>query len=85
MANEEFTSTGSSSISSNETAGTGTNPNLTDGSDYLKQDVYAAANSRKPTGAVPGTVLMDVLASIQSVIPDVINSVSNIVGFMTEI
>lgn len=73
---------GSSSVSS---SATGSAPKETAGTQYLNQDPYQQASENPVSGSVPGTVIMDVLASIQSVIPDVVNSVSNIVGYMTEI
>ena len=78
------TSAGSSSADGIST-GTGSAPKSTAGSDLLGKDPYQSANSNQISGTVPGTILMDVLASIQGVIPDVINSVSDIVGFMCEI
>lgn len=77
-------SSGSSSIN-NSSSGSGSAPKDTAGIENLKDDVYKIANENQVSGSVPGTVIMDVLASIQSVIPDVVNSVSNIVGYMTEI
>ena len=76
---------GSSSISNGNSVGTGESPKETAGASYLKQDIYAFSQENKVSGPIPGTILMDVLASIQSVIPDVVNSVSDIVGFMCEI
>lgn len=76
---------GSSSVSG-VSNGTGSAPKATAGSELLKQDPYAASQQQSiPSGSVPGTILMDVLANIQGVIPDVVNSVSDIVGFMCEI
>lgn len=77
-------STGSSSISGTS-SGTGNPPKATAGSELMGLDPYKESNANTASGSVPGTVLMDVLASIQGVIPDVINSVSDIVGFMCEI
>lgn len=65
--------------------GTGSAPVKTSGSDLLGRDPYQIANNTQVDGSIPGTILMDVLASIQSVIPDVINGVSDIVGFMCEL
>lgn len=65
--------------------GTGKPAQPATGAGLLQVDPYAAANAAQVSGIVPSTVLMDVLASIQGVIPDVINNVSDIVGFMCEI
>lgn len=78
------TTAGSSSVDGVAT-GTGAAPKPTAGSELMKRDPYEIANGTQITGQVPSTILMDVLASIQSVIPDVINNVSDIVGFMCEI
>jgi hypothetical protein len=80
-------SSGSSGSSSNQgnSTGTGSSPETTTGSELMSQDSYETAASTPVSGSVPGTILMDVLASIQSVIPDVVNSVSDIVGFMCEV
>lgn len=78
-------SSGSSSVSSSGIVGTGSTPNKTAGSELLGQDVYSATAENPVSGTVPGTVIMDVLANIQSVLPDVINSISNVVGFMCEL
>ena len=77
-------SSGSSSVSGSS-SGSGAPPKATAGSELMKQDPYSLANQSAQTGSIPGTILMDVLASIQSVVPDVVNSVSSIVGFMCEI
>lgn len=77
-------STGTSSGGGIST-GTGSAPAKTSGSELLSKDPYQTANGAQISGTVPGTILMDVLASIQGVIPDVINGVSDIVGFMCEI
>lgn len=77
-------SSGSSSVDG-VSAGTGAPPKPTAGSELLGRDPYEIANGTSISGEVPSTILMDVLASIQSVIPDVINNVSDIVGFMCEI
>lgn len=69
----------------NASSGTGSPPAPTTGSELLKQDPYQVANNANISGPIPGTVLMDVLASIQGIIPDVISSISDIVGFMCEI
>ena len=69
------TTAGSSSVDGVAT-GTGAAPKPTAGSELMKRDPYEIANGTQITGQVPSTILMDVLASIQSVIPDVINNVS---------
>lgn len=80
-------SSGSSGTSSGDgtSTGTGSAPAKTAGSELLKRDLYQTANNTQVTGSVPGTIVMDVLASIQSIIPDIVNGISDIVGFMTEI
>jgi hypothetical protein len=79
-------SSGSSSISGSGTVGTGTSASVPAGSELLGQDAYAVANENTvDTSSVPSTVIMDVLASIQSVLPDVMNSISDITGYMCRI
>lgn len=74
-----------SGTSSNQGTAVGSEPKLTAGSQNLAKDAYVTAKENPVSGSVPGTVLMDVLASIQSVIPDVMNSISNVVGYVCEI
>lgn len=75
----------SSSLDLNNSGGTGNAPQQTSGSELLKQDFYAKANANPQDSGVSGTVIMDVLASIQSIIPDVVGNISDVVGYMCHI
>ncbi len=74
-----------SGTSSNQGTAVGSEPKLTAGAQHLAKDAYATARENPVGESIPGTVIMDVLASIQSVVPDVMNSVSDVAGYLCRI
>lgn len=81
---------GSSGTSSGQgvSSGTGSDPISAEGTELLKQDSYATAAENSETiktTSTPGTILMDVIANVQSCLPSVVNNIAEVVGFLCEI